>query len=104
MTQAELDFSAPETVTATPRRHKVRLSDKLEAYLRAHEGQFVRVADMAVVVGTSGVRERRRECEQRGVVLQRNASGKGEYRGGYYGFVVLGYVPASVRAGQGTAA
>jgi hypothetical protein len=44
---------------------------------------------MARVVGVSGVRQRRLECEARGVRLQKDAGGHGEYRDGAYGFVVL---------------
>jgi hypothetical protein len=79
-----LPFDAPQT-----RQRKPSLTDKLEAYLMAREGRWVAVMDMAAVVGTSGVRQRRLECEQRGVWLA-----GGSYREGAYGFLVMGRRPA----------
>lgn len=90
MTQSPLPLISPDR----PRKRRPSLTDQLEAYLLARVGQFVAVMDMAAVVGTSGVRQRRLECEQRGVRLQK----PGEYRDGRYGFVVLG------RASEGRAA
>ena len=82
MTQQELPLSAP-------RQRRPSLTDKLERYLMAHVGQFVSVTEMAGLVGTSGVRQRRLECEQRGVLLKKDGD-RGEFRGLHYGFVVLG--------------
>ena len=86
MTQQPLSFDAPPA-----RKRKPSLTDKLEAYLLSRSGHFVRVSEMADVVGHSGVRQRRLECEKRGVWLRKTDSGLGEYRLGAYGFVVLGY-------------
>ena len=86
MTQETFCFDPPK------RQRKPSLTDKLEQFLSARVGQWVSVMDMAAVVGHSGVRERRRECEKyRGVQIRH----PGEYRGGAYGFVILGYVPAA---------
>lgn len=88
MTEQRLPF---ETATAEsrPRQRKPSLTDKLEKYLLAHVGEFVSVTQMAAIVGTSGVRQRRLECEQRGVWLKKDGD-RGEFRGLSYGFVVLG--------------
>jgi len=89
MTQPELDFSAPARETLTTRQRKLSLTDKLERFLMAHVGQFVSVTEMADITGHSGVRQRRLECEQRGVLLKKTGD-RGEFRGLAYGFVVLG--------------
>lgn len=72
MTQPPLDFTAP--AVAPPVRSRTRkpsLTDKLEAYFRQHPGEWIPVTDMAAIVGTSGVRQRRLECEKRGLTLER---------------------------------
>lgn len=83
MTQMDLLTAPRETLT---RKRRPSLADKLEAFLMDRTGRWVSVIAMAEVAGASGVRERRRECEQRGVWLEH----PGTYQGGRYGFVVLG--------------
>lgn len=97
MTQPSLDFTAPRETPRPTRKRRPSLTDKLEHFLLARAGQWVAVAWMAEEVGHSGVRQRRLECEQRGVVLQKDATGHGEYRFGHYGFVVLGRKAESQR-------
>lgn len=58
MTQGSLDFDAPA-------RRRPTLTDRLERHLRSRWGQWVEVTEMARVVGVSGVRQRRLECERR---------------------------------------
>jgi hypothetical protein len=93
MTQAELDFSAPCRET---------IADRMAAYFRRHEGRWIDVTELAAVGGIGGWRSRVAELRfpPYGMDvqwrLQRWPDGRNrsQYR----------YVPASVRAGQGTAA
>jgi hypothetical protein len=81
MTQQELPLSAP-------RQRKPSLTDKLEGYFKAHAGEWVAEATIADLVGHAGCRQRRLECEQRGLVIVR------EWRGRALGRV---YRPAGPR-------
>lgn len=90
MTEQSLPFDAP-----APRRRRPSLTDRLEAYLLSRVGELVTVKDMETVVGNGGgVRQRRLECEMRGVWLDK----PGTYdQAGRYGFIVLGKRPAGWR-------
>jgi hypothetical protein len=64
MTQTEFNF---------PARRKPSLTDRLEQHFLSRPGQWIPVPAMAALVGVSGVRQRRLEVEQRGLVLERRA-------------------------------
>ena len=68
MTEQSLPFDAP---ARTRRKTRPSLTDKLADYFRAHPNVWIPVTDMAALVGTSGVRQRRLECQQRGLTLER---------------------------------
>jgi hypothetical protein len=71
MVQQGLDFSAPARETPAKRKRKPSLTDKLEAYFRANPMEWTSALHMAVLVGVSGVRQRRLEVEKRGLTLER---------------------------------
>ena len=59
MTQQPLNFGTPK------RTRRPSLTDQLERHVREHWGQWIFVTEMAQLVGTSGVRQRRLEVEKR---------------------------------------
>ena len=73
MTEQSLPFDAP-----APRHRKRRpsLTDRLEAYFRAHPGEWVSEATIADLVGHAGCRQRRLEVEKRGLRIVREWRGQ----------------------------
>ena len=70
MTPQTLPFDPPK------RQRKPSLTDKLAAYFKAHPGEWVSEATIADIVGHAGCRQRRLECEQRGLVIVREWRGR----------------------------
>jgi len=70
MTQQPLCFDPPK------RQRKPSLTDKLAAYFKTHPGEWVSEATIAALVGHAGCRQRRLECEQRGLRIVRQWRGR----------------------------